>query len=383
MIQKKKILFVIPALYSAGAEHQTVDIVNKLQNDYNVFLLVLSEPLNILKRVNLKKESIFLFNSSFNTLSFRNTNIKEIYYIVKEINVIISNNNIDVVYGNLPISHFILRLVKLFRKKNFKLCNIHHSLQYSANPLNSYKYKIFNSINNILSYLNDDINIFISNASKKDMMKYFYFKKQTKVIYNGIEIPSCNLNNPFPKKYLNHFKIVVAGRMVPEKGHLFFLATLKKLLENGFSDKMQVFFIGDGYKRKEIELFIRDNNLNKYITIVGNVQREKLIAYFARTDLVVIPSVLEGFGNIAVEAILAGATVLSSNTGGLDEIIVDGINGFKYNYKSSDELMSKIIEIQNGLKKIQSDKAIKITFERFSMNRMIEEYKNVTREIIK
>ena len=357
-------------------------MINRFKNEFNIFLLVLGNDLTILDRLEIEKNHIFVLNSTLNTLSFKNMNFKDFFHIINEVKKVIKIHNIDLVYANLPISHFVMRIVKVFSITKFKLCNIHHSLQYIANPLNGIVHKTFNLINNLFSYISDDLNIFISHASKEDLLRYFYIKKkQSRIIYNGIDIPEVTQNNPFSEKYTNKFKIVIAGRMVPEKGHLFFLSTFKKLRQK--NENIKVFFIGDRYKREEIEVYISKNNLDKYINILGRIERKNLLNFFSNTDIVVIPSVSEGFGNIAVEAILSGATVLSSDVGGLKEIIIDDLNGFLYNYKDSDALIKNIEELQKGSMKIDVNKAIEYTYERFSMNRMIEEYRDVTEGLLK
>ncbi len=66
------------------------------------------------------------------------------------------------------------------------------------------------------------------------------------------------------------------------------------------------------------------------MTLLGAVPHEVLLALDARVDLVAVPSLVEGFGIVAIEAMARGALVLASDAAGLDEIVRPGINGLQF-----------------------------------------------------
>ncbi|HBW47889.1 TPA: hypothetical protein DEF17_08185 [bacterium] len=144
----------------------------------------------------------------------------------------------------------------------------------------------------------------------------FSKKENVIVIPNGIKIPSkpaqtLNLNANF--KYIG-----VIARMTPEKGHLDLLPAIKKLL----SERNDIAFflagnnqgsIGDEFRRLQKEF---DENRILMPGFISNIAE-----HLNEIDLIVIPSRIEGFGRVAVEAMLCGTPLLTRKVGGLIEVM--------------------------------------------------------------
>ena len=80
---------------------------------------------------------------------------------------------------------------------------------------------------------------------------------------------------------------------------------------------------GDGWKAEEIKAEIRTVDKNNRIQFLGYVQRPKLTALYQHTDAFLFPSLYEGFGLPVLEAMAAGAPVLTSTTSSLPEVAGD------------------------------------------------------------
>lgn len=106
--------------------------------------------------------------------------------------------------------------------------------------------------------------------------------------------------------------------------------------QKGVAELMQAFAKVKAQTNKAVKLYIvgsrRDQNfLNEIqnypqvdITFVDPVQQPKLVKYFQACDVFVLPSHLEGFGLVALEAVASGAPVIASNVGGLPSLLGDG-----------------------------------------------------------
>jgi glycosyltransferase involved in cell wall biosynthesis len=380
-MDKKKILFVLPSLEIGGAEYQTIEMCNALQHEYDVYLIILSNKGPLFENIHLPKTNIFILESPFYVITFRNMTIKTFFTTIHTISTVIKQNEVTTVIANLPIAHFLLRLSKsIFFLNHFQLLNVHHSQQFRAREQGLGK-KIFNKFNNALSLMADNINIFVSKASLEDSIAHFFYKKSTiKVIYNGIkELNFISSSNPFLAlgSKDDAYRIVLAGRLVKEKGHLFFLEILNSLLKRGEIEKtIEVYIIGEGPLFDNISEYIRENNLT-YVYLLGKKKKDDLPLYFSSANLVVIPSVAEGFGLIALEAIFSGATVLSSDAGGLAEIITPNVNGFQFRSNNARSLENKIVNIINKNIEIDKEVAIAHTQKYFSFTQMLEAYKRV------
>ena len=122
------------------------------------------------------------------------------------------------------------------------------------------------------------------------------------------------------------------------------LAAFRRMLasQNLSPREVQLVFAGDGPHRAEIESAISDNELGSYVTLLGAVPHQDLLALFGLVDLVVIPSLIEGFGIVAIEALSRGALVIASDAAGLDEIVRSGENGFQFPAGNEDALFDRL-----------------------------------------
>lgn len=150
---------------------------------------------------------------------------------------------------------------------------------------------------------------------------------RTVVIYNGVEWPqrepaAVRLGEPGRRH------LVVAGRISQRKGQDVALKALHNLRARGYDvDLTIVGSIYEGYEeyRISLDVLIEALGLNDYVTLTGF--RDDVPAYFRAADVVMVPSRVEPFGNVAVEAQMAGKPVVASDVQGLAEIVIDGETG--------------------------------------------------------
>lgn len=131
--------------------------------------------------------------------------------------------------------------------------------------------------------------------------------------------------------------------------------------------------------KKKIETYINNNGLSSKVIMYGAQSKNRVNEFYKSAFLTIVPSVSEGFGLVAVEAILAGCTVLASRAGGLNEIIVDGLNGF--NYSNEREMISKLIAILDGALTLDPRVATEFTYGLFSMEKVADKYRNLIDQI--
>ena len=116
------------------------------------------------------------------------------------------------------------------------------------------------------------------------------------------------------------------GRIVWQKGY----DQLLSLLENyDFGEK--IFYIlvaGDGSLRNKFIKRIEKNKLESHITFIGNIKN--IPEFLSALDIYIQPSVTEGFPLSVLEAMASRLPIISSNAGGLKEMIIDGENGMTY-----------------------------------------------------
>lgn len=113
------------------------------------------------------------------------------------------------------------------------------------------------------------------------------------------------------------------GRLVPEKGVQVLLAALPHLLAE--FPALTLVIAGEGPLRPELEA--QAAPFGERVRFAGFLAGDAKAALLAHADLVVMPSLYEPFGLVALEALAAGAPLLASDVGGLAGIVTPGVTG--------------------------------------------------------
>jgi len=150
-----------------------------------------------------------------------------------------------------------------------------------------------------------------------------YFSKLCKKVYKIINYVDLDYFRPADK--LKRFTVLFVGRFTYEKG----LETLFNAIHliNKLNKKIDFVFIGSGTQ-------LYENQLNNLRTSYRNVYWEKpifdkrLVDYYAKSHVSVIPSILEGLPNVALESLASGTPIISSAISGLKDIILPRSKNF-------------------------------------------------------
>jgi glycogen(starch) synthase len=131
-----------------------------------------------------------------------------------------------------------------------------------------------------------------------------------------------------------------AGRLVYEKGVQDLIAALPELRAN--HPGLRVVIAGDGPHRGELQEDVRRLKLQRAVSFAGFMGDGELPALMAATDALVVPSIYEPFGMVALEGASAGAPLAVAATGGLTEIVEEGVTGVKFAAKNPDALAASV-----------------------------------------
>lgn len=131
------------------------------------------------------------------------------------------------------------------------------------------------------------------------------------VIYNGVDIDEFHLSSPTPQSPL---RILGVGRLIPRKGFDLLLQAIHDL-------PVEVTLAGDGPEREALETYIADHNLP--VTLAGIITHDTIQEYYQSHDLFVLPSANEGMSNTVLEAMACGLPIITTDTGGTQELITD------------------------------------------------------------
>ncbi len=131
-----------------------------------------------------------------------------------------------------------------------------------------------------------------------------------------------------------------AGRLVFEKGVQDLIAAVPALRAE--HPGLRVVIAGDGPYKGELIDGIRRHRLQRAVTFAGFLGAGQLPALMAATDALVVPSIYEPFGMVALEGASAGAPLAVARTGGLAEIVRPGETGVTFAAKNPDDLAASV-----------------------------------------
>jgi glycogen(starch) synthase len=117
-----------------------------------------------------------------------------------------------------------------------------------------------------------------------------------------------------------HEKLVLCvGRLVPQKGIEYLIGAVPMIAQRCPETKLII--VGEGWLRGHLERVARSTGHQWRITFTGWIPDHELTALLNSADVLVVPSIYEPFGIVALEGMAAGIPVVASNLGGLAEIV--------------------------------------------------------------
>jgi glycogen synthase len=118
-------------------------------------------------------------------------------------------------------------------------------------------------------------------------------------------------------------RVLFAGRLAPQKG----VSTLVEAAGLFKDPSAQVLLVGDGPERPKLERDAERLGMGDRLHFVGFFAHDRLPAAMAHADLLVLPSLYEELGTVLLEAMQAALPIVASRTGGIPDVIEDGVNG--------------------------------------------------------
>ncbi len=191
------------------------------------------------------------------------------------------------------------------------------------------------------------------------------------VIPNGVDLRRLDpgeiaLNNPA--------RIVFAGRFQPQKNPLQIVRTLAALRDLPWECVM----IGDGPLRPAVEAEIASCGLGQRIHLKGWVTPEEVLAWYARSDILFMPSLSEGLPVAGVQALAMGLALAVGRAGGFVDLVDEGVNGFLADASAPEGF-------ERGLRKLLTDRdyllsaraASREIARRFDLDKVVDAYETL------
>jgi N-acetyl-alpha-D-glucosaminyl L-malate synthase BshA len=191
--------------------------------------------------------------------------------------------------------------------------------------------------------------IAVSNYTAKNIAEeYDVPRRKMEVIPNGVDInrfnPKINGKETKERLGIKHDPVILfVGILNFHKGVEYLIKSFSKVIRAVPNAKLVI--AGDGPQRDYIIKLIDNLNLKKSVKMIGKVRDDDLLRVYAASDVLVLPSLMEGFGMVLIEAMACGKPCVASRAGGVEDVIVDGETGFIVPPADSDSLYQAIHDI--------------------------------------
>ncbi len=152
-------------------------------------------------------------------------------------------------------------------------------------------------------------------------------KNKIEILYDPVlEVNEINKKKR-EKKLINGDYFLAAGRLTKQKNFLFLCNAIKNKIQN--NDNFKLLIAGEGEEKKELNKFIKLNNLHKKIILLNHV--DNIFPYFVNAKAFILTSLWEDPGFVLIEAAYCRTLVFSCDSGpGPKELIEDDFNGIVF-----------------------------------------------------
>jgi glycosyltransferase involved in cell wall biosynthesis len=160
----------------------------------------------------------------------------------------------------------------------------------------------------------------VSKASREDISSAFRIdQSKLKVVHNGID---TDVFQPMPEVQSNPLRIMVtASADAPLKGLVYLLKSFASLLKN--HPQLELVVLGKLNEDGDTIKLIDELGISESLRFVSGISTAEIVKLYAEAAIVVVPSIYEGFGLPAGEAMACGKPVISTNGGALPEVVGD------------------------------------------------------------
>lgn len=271
---------------------------------------------------------------------------------IKHKNLTIEYTSIKSIFPPQIFSAFVLPyLIKTYKKEQFDILRVHNPYfvgpgasvfkkLYPQVPIVAVYHHLEEGINHLIDKIvsrNFDSIISVSNFTKTEIVNRLnYPVEKISVIYNGAD----SRFQPGKKKK-GKFTIMFIGGLKPRKNPGFLLKVLVKLNR----PEVQLIYVGGGPLLQNLKRKTKNLKLENQVQFTDFVSETDKLNWYHQADVVVLPSLKEGFGMTLTEAGACGLPVIGNNHSSIREIIQEGQTGFLAKTNDINDWVDKLIQL--------------------------------------
>lgn len=278
-----------------------------------------------------------------------------IYQCIKKY---IVKNNIDIVHSHHRIFDTLSSLIKSDKLKSITTV---HSKVMSKQRL-SYKSRKL---------------VVVSNAIKDHLQSYYNIPGERIVLLRNFIIPDDYLTREQGNLTNGEKIILFPSRFEKEKGIDILINAFEEITKK--YNNIKLVLVGEGREEKRIKKL--SDRLNLRIEI--QMPQENISSFYSKANMVVLPSRVDSFPYVMLEAGLFSKPFVGSNVDGIPELIEDGQNGLLFESGNVNQLTSKLEWVlENPIDARELGRNLnKKVVENYSVDKLKQDYVNLYKNL--
>ncbi len=368
-MKRQRIVFIIHALYSGGAQRVIVNLLNNIARDkFDIHLIV------------LKAEGVMLGDiaSDVTIHDLNNPSVSRVFFkLLKRLYTL----KPDIVFSGIGhINALLSPFIPLFNRL------ISHDIYWVARETSVASLYIKQDSNSKLYmflyrtfYKNFNQIICQSNYMKEDLVSVFNLPKEKMMVINNPvdtdKIERLSLEKTAREFNPKTINIVAVGGLSDVKRFDLLLEAFAAL-----GDRYSLTIIGKGIKEQELRALSQKLDIEKRVFFEG--QQSNPYSYMKQADMLVLTSDLEGFPNVLLEANSCGTPVIAFNApGGIGEIVIEGFTGHLVPPKDVEKMVDTILSFD--ALSFDKEKIKAHVREKYALDAIIQKYEEVLLQCMK
>ncbi len=212
-------------------------------------------------------------------------------------------------------------------------------------------------IKRIVSFYEAADQVWVPQASVKDVIREYGYKGSVEVVDNGSDLCA-----DYPEKYFvdarkdlgiksDDFVLLFVGQHIWEKNVRFIIDALEGIKDQ----KFRMYFVGTGYAAEAMKSLVTEKGLDSRVTFVGNLtSRDEIKKYYAAADLFLFPSLYDNAPLVVREAAALHTPAVMVKGATASTILTDGENGFLIDnsLQSFEEKLRELIADPQRVKRV-------------------------------
>jgi glycosyltransferase involved in cell wall biosynthesis len=356
---EKYFLELIPELEKRGIETEFVCVYNVTDKEKTIPFI------KAYKRLNLKIHVLEVSSD------------KAMWITLKFIRNIVKQNKFDLVHSHLIHADFWMSTLKRLGSVKCPIVSTKHG--YDEQFISKYGFDgekiIKNKYYKICKFSEKKIHnsYTVSNGLRKLFIDAKICKSEKlRTIHHGFDLPNVigKIDNKY--KYSTN-QMVLLGRIIPFKGHMLALKAINEVKKQIPDFKLLIIGHGDEALISSLKNYILKKQLTNNVEFLG--YKPNIYDYLVNSDIMLVPSIAEGFGLVFLEAMNAQLPIIGFDVPATNEIVKHNQTGLLVAPFNTSQMAKEIVELFNNkpLQKKLSNGAKDRLLSYFCLDRMVSE----------